>query len=226
MLFNSQVEGIKESTKERNLYNKIFCGYLFNEMIDGYEERFEIFLDKLLEKYLVTCKEFNLVSSNVINQIFDELFIEMKKKAVHVDFDHHINIDIQNHDNGEVGDICIFSPSSLIAIEVKYLETWKFEKDIFENAKRISRYNKNSLQVLLVKESTWNGAKQSRNRRGSQYTKLLNYLKTKVERPPFIVLFWEDILDIFKELTCDEVYNYLFSILQPSSKYISTNKSL
>ena len=37
----------KESYKERNLYYKIFAGYLFNEIIPGEEERKNSFIDLL-----------------------------------------------------------------------------------------------------------------------------------------------------------------------------------
>jgi hypothetical protein len=36
---------LDESYKERNLYYKIFAGYLFNELIHGYEDRKNHFLE-------------------------------------------------------------------------------------------------------------------------------------------------------------------------------------
>ena len=40
---------IRESYKERNLYYKIFAGYIFNELIPGEEERKNQFLNLLNE---------------------------------------------------------------------------------------------------------------------------------------------------------------------------------
>ena len=79
MLFNSNpLPTVDESYKERNLYYKIFAGYIFNEFVAGYAERKERFLDLI-------CTQENNTNYYKTKQIIEK----MKHEEIHVDFDHH-----------------------------------------------------------------------------------------------------------------------------------------
>jgi hypothetical protein len=210
MLYNEPTIGWNESKKERNFYNKVFCGCLFNELIEGYERRCSYFLDKLVEKYKYTCEEFSISQSEEFLMILEKLRKDLEKGEVHIDFDHHVNNELSENDRGELADILISSPLNFIAIEAKFQEDWKYDKDIIENLERILKHKeKNSIQILLITDKKWDNSKKKAPQKGSHYTKLLKHLQDDKSRPPFLILLWEDIYSILKKEGLESVCKYM-----------------
>jgi len=203
---DESTNAISESIKERNLYYKIFCGCIFNELLPGYNKRIEGFFEKLADKFKNTDEEKGLILNykkrkevgNIINKI-------KNSKKLHVDFDHHIwHIPwIKTDDRGEFADICITDPESksLIAIEVKYLSNIDYEKDV-ENDKdeksNIGRLAKiksegwDVLLILLIKESKWGNMGKNKKR-------IKDYIKEEENNIPLLVIFWKDIKEMLNK---------------------------
>jgi len=176
-----------ESEKERNFYSKVFAGYYFNELIPGYETRLHR-LTSLLKNTSTTT--FNGPVTNSL---------KFEKESTHVTFDFHGYLLNEKTDRGELADILIedISNNSTVAIEVKFLSDWKFEKDIVTASKRLkalldSKNVSSFVHVLLVTKSKLEGVKGAVNRADSQWKKLLDF-KTDY---PIVVLTWEEIADI------------------------------
>ncbi|MBF0208444.1 MAG: hypothetical protein HQK53_16315, partial [Oligoflexia bacterium] len=125
-------------------------------------------------------------------------------KDVHVSFDNHsyhiLSKDLSSeekssNDRGEFADILIQdrTNSLLLAIEVKYLSSVNFNKDIMSNKKRLEKvlksamfYNmgfRHSKLVLLVDQSKWNASK----------TKDRIQSKIEEEKVNVAIVFWQDM---------------------------------
>lgn len=189
-----------ESYKERNLYYKIFAGYLFNELIDGYEKRITDFLALLRNRE-------SIYYSDRIGADFKN--IENMQPNL-VTFDYHTaqlkNDNEENNDRGESSDILIWFDDLLISIECKYLTNPTYSKDVSQVQERLKFLkthfrNINVLQVILYKENKW-GNSDNTKRKESFYT---NFTNGKFDIP-CVVLFWEDLLS---KIDNDIVKNYL-----------------
>jgi len=171
-----------ESYKERNLYYKIFGGYLFNELIEGYENRKKAFLNMLEENINKSERFFG--EAPKANTIIKEI----QEAPLHVTFDYHpaqIFIEYKRNNRGEMSDILLHSGQHIISIECKFLSNIGFKKDIEAVHERIIKFSEHfkilPLQVLLLKEKKWNS------------TKLIKEELKKSLRVPVVVLFWEDL---------------------------------
>lgn len=192
-----------ESYKERNLYYKIFAGYLFNELLPGIEKRKEDFFNLLISA--LAHKDRFRGDQKAI----EDAISEARKQEVHVTFDYHSCQIIPEHkkDNrGEMSDILLLAGAHFISIECKFLANMHFGKDVNEVQERIkvvsNALSMNPLQVLLMKQGKWEGAKRSQKSTGSFYSALQNAnLQT-----PVIVLFWEDLVSLVSE---NKVKQYL-----------------
>lgn len=236
MLFDLEVSDFEESYKERNLYFKIFAGCLFNELIP--ENNFPtLFFEKLKSKYEMTCNEFGIFEDQTIKGMLDSLIRDFKNRKIHVSFDYHIRQcaepakikeikeifeDIQEPiaslNRGELADILISGTDAFVAIEAKSNEDWKFDKDIVENRKRITLASKikhkKPIQVLLIKGAKWANSKGQINKDSSHYVKLKDFIR-EAQSSNFILLLWEDILEIIsKQKNASAVSEYLSSILK------------
>jgi len=207
---------ISESPKERNLYYKIFCGCIFNELLPINKTKKSLTNEffNLLEK---KCNECGIVSLGKSEEKIEDYIENIKTSdETHVDFDHHLChiLGFDNSDRGEFADICITDPKSksLIAIEVKYQSDINYEKDI-ENDKdeksNIGRLKKikekgwNVLFAILIKENKWGNMISNKKR-------IEDYIKNENNNIPLIVIFWEDILGILeKQKGAKEVVDYL-----------------
>jgi hypothetical protein len=207
MIFNISDDSLKvrESYKERNLYYKIFAGYLFNEIIDGNEERKSKFFNVLSSVLdLPDQDRFKGKVSDIRN-----VLSEMNNEVLHVTFDYHSAQIIDDHkknNRGEMSDILLIAKSHFISIECKFLTDMKFEKDITEVQERINVVSKEieatPLQVLLMKKEKWDNSKIFANKSGSFYTSFQNE-KADI---PVVVLFWDELYSIIDK---DEVRLYL-----------------
>ncbi|MBK8983481.1 MAG: hypothetical protein IPM38_14480 [Ignavibacteria bacterium] len=182
MLFN-QIDNLLESEKERNLYYKFFCGYYFNELVDGFNERITNFNE--------------IINTQCIDYINSEkLNIQLSAADSHVTFDVHSYL-ICKTDRGELADIFIMDNKNkiCIAIEAKFLTDWGFVKDVVQNSIRIKSCSEKLkdyifIQCLLIKESKWNEVIKLKNHPSSNYTRLKN--QTEI---PLFVLTWETLIN-------------------------------
>ena len=217
---------ITESPKERNLYYKIFCGCIFNELVPINKTKKSLTnkFFNLLEK---KCKECGIVSLGESEEKIEDYIENIKSSdETHVDFDHHIChiLGFDNSDRGEFADICITDPKSksLIAIEVKYQSNINYDKDvknddnnkdIKNNIGRLNQIKKegwNVLFAILIKESKWGNMISNKKR-------IEDYIKNENNNIPLIVFFWEDILEILDtpgKKKKSEVYLYLNEALK------------
>lgn len=181
MLF--QTENVIESEKERNLYSKVFAGYYFNELIPGYESRLQGFAD------LICGKELKFSGS------IDKQF-RLSKESTHVTFDFHAYLVNKDNDRGELADILVadIANKSAAAIEVKFLENWNFDNDIWKPKRRIESLFKGNrllyfVHVLLVTQSKLDSVRRMATSERSHWRKLsaaeLGY--------PLVVVTWEEI---------------------------------
>lgn len=185
-----------ESYKERNLYYKLFAGYLFNELLEGADNRKSGFF-QLLDGVLNSPARFKGDKQKI-----HELISGIANEPVSVTFDYHSSQVIKSHrkeDKGEMSDVLLLSPSYLISIECKFLEDMKFGKDVEEVQDRISEvstfFGRTALQVLLMKKSKWDEAEKLKNHKGSFYTKF----QQKKVAIPVIILFWDDLVSLISE---------------------------
>ena len=211
MLYNETHDDVPESPKERNLYYKIFCGCLFNELLPNYKKRVKSFFKELTNKCNNKDEEKGLVLNNKKKGKAIELINEMKSsKKLHVDFDHHIwHIPwIKTDDRGEFADICITDSDnrSLIAIETKYKTPLKYSKDIESNVDRLEEIKKRMpewevIYILLIMRNKFEGMKKQVNRKDSFLKKLKTRINDKKGKQniPIIMMFWEDIKEILNK---------------------------
>ena len=96
MIFSTKVNDFfeEESKKERNLYYKIFAGYLFNELIPGAKNRKEKFIQFLCD---IPSTDENV---RVKGDDYLDILNEMKKEEIHVTFDFHSS-QIKREDDDE-----------------------------------------------------------------------------------------------------------------------------
>jgi hypothetical protein len=185
MLFQPQDK--MESEKERNFYSKVFAGYYFNELVPEYETRLQAFINLL-----------NDSKESTFSGTFDKR-LQLSPKTAHVTFDFHGYLIEEEGDRGELADILItdFKNRSAVAIEVKFLSDWKFEKDILGahrrfqsllHSERISSF----AQVLLLTQTKLESVRRAANRPGSNWVKLSSLTKNDLGYP-VVVLTWEDI---------------------------------
>lgn len=157
MIFSNEIDfNVSESYKERNLYYKLFAGYLFNELLEGAEGQKAGFF-QLLGGIVHHADRFRGDKQKI-----NELISGMANEPVSVTFDYHSSQVIKSHrkeDKGEMSDVLLLSPSYLISIECKFLEDMKFGKDVEEVQNRIREVStlvgRTPLQVLLIKKSKW-----------------------------------------------------------------------
>jgi hypothetical protein len=195
MLFDTEVVGF-ESYKKRNLYYKLFAGYLFNELVEGWQGRFEIFGSLLAEP---TYPETRPLAP-----------LPLQAGTTHVSFDNHlIQLTDSAKDHGEFADVLLFDWESraLVAIKAKFLSDWEFEKDVKSNGDRLEearrRLGASSVtSVLLVTDTRWKNVVTQQGKEKSQYRLLVE----NHARYPVRVLTWEQVHD---KCTAGLVRSYL-----------------
>jgi hypothetical protein len=204
MLFNTAEENFFEieSERERNLYSKIFSGYIFNEIVPGYEDRVQKFIKLIFD---------NIAKGYFSGHSFaDTCSIEQLASSISlVTYDFHLfqtgnrnnKIDPIYKDRGEVSDILIWLKEYLISIECKYTTDCEYEKDIKQVQSRIKAlaldYSRKPIQILLIKESKWNNSKK-RRQKNSFYKYFISHLGKDV---PCVLMFWEQIISLYENET-------------------------
>jgi hypothetical protein len=178
-----------ESEKERNLYYKIFAGYLCNELVPDYDSRVQAF--------------FEVLNAPVaIGQAAPALPESLDRRNTHVSFDNHLYLfQKARGDRGEFADILLHDVTSrtLIAIEAKLHSDWSHEKDIVANQSRHSQLTDllpgiNLVPVLLLSERRWIRVKKKESNEHSNYRRFV-----EDEHCRFRVILWEQIASIIKE---------------------------
>ena len=172
-----------ESEKERNLYYKIFGGYLFNELVPDYEMRVQNFFDLLK-------------SPVAIGQDAPPLPKSPDPRSTHVSFDNHLYLfDRQEKDRGEFADILVQDAANktFIAIEAKLHSNWSYEKDIRTNDKRHQRLVElvppiTVVPVLLVTKRRWDHVTKKESNEHSNYLRFVADSECR-----FRVILWEQI---------------------------------
>jgi len=209
MIFNIGAVNLRndESYKERNLYYKIFAGYLFNEIIPGIKIRKESFFKKLED--VVSIGRFYYRAEEKDKEIINIMLKEIKNADLHLTFDYHLaqldgadRQDSKNReqifveeDRGEMSDILLITKNHMISIECKFLSNFTFEKDIKMVQSRMQNYishfkkekRTEALQILLLNKSKWNNSKQ------------INKLKSYQLLFPLVILFWDEIESLIKD---------------------------
>jgi hypothetical protein len=203
MLFDTGSD-VFESEKERNLYYKVFAGYLFNEHIAGFEARLERFCHLLDE-------------SPDRGQAASDEPVVLSPATTHVSFDNHAyRFEGCGIDRGELADILVHDRSTrtIVTIEAKVHSDWSYRKDILENDARLRRIEERIPGVrlvpcLLVSRSKWEAVQKQRNHGGSQY-------RLFVESPDnrFRILLWEDVAEVCGE---DSVRRFVAAALSDRS---------
>jgi len=196
MLFNNSAATF-ESEKERNLYYKVFGGYLFNEFIYGYQDRLLSFC--------------NVVNNSKERGKFAPTFtLKLDPIKTHISFDNHIYLFSPRLNRGEFADILIQDESNktLVSIEAKLHSNWSYEKDIVENKKRLDFIagripNIKIFPILLVSRNSWKNVKRMGPHRDSNYTKF-----QCDQDCPFIVIFWDQLAEIVNN---SEVSRFILS---------------
>lgn len=208
MIFNNPNQYF-ESEKERNLYYKIFAGYICNEFIKGYEDR----MRKLIQVFNKPI---------ILNTEFKHEKIEIDINDNHISFDNHLYLfDELATDRGEFADVLIQSKSTrtIIAIEAKLHSNWSFEKDIKSNQDRLQKIEKrlspiNIYPILLVTKKRWDGALAMENNGNSNYGQLKNAASNKCR-----VILWEDVLKIIDHPKVVEYLEFQLKRTSNKSKY-------
>lgn len=217
MLFNTNDYLFLESDKERNLYFKILGGCVFNELIPD-NKLGRIFIDKLISKYKCTCNEFRTnISEDVVEKLHN---FNLDFDSLHVSFDYYAyKAEESSSDKGELADIFISgSRPGFIAIEAKFKEDYIFNKDIVLNGNRIYEISELKscfgAQVLLITNNKWLNSKRKSNQSGSNYNLLEEYITNEVNKIPFILLLWEDVLEVIsKDKRMKKVCRFLSDML-------------
>lgn len=176
-----------ESYKERNFYYKIFAGYLFNELLPGYEQRKRLFLN-LLKSIVEDNNRFFSLKNDV------NLFLEkMASEEWNVTFDYHlaqIFKEDKADDRGEMSDVLILGKSCFISIECKLLSNYNIGKDIITVQKRIKKFANHfqqaPFQILLIKRQKWENSARIKDR--SELTTSGHQFDI-----PLLVLFWDEL---------------------------------
>jgi hypothetical protein len=177
-----------ESEKERNLYTKFFAGYCLNELVPGAAERL--------------CHLTRLLANRSYGQGAPPARAATFGVATtHVSFDLHAYLLTRDlRDRGELADIVIHDrvSHSLVAIEVKYLTDWNFEKDIVSNQRRLQAVADlypalTVAHCLLLPESKWNHAVKMASHPRSNLAALSN--------SPYrvAIVFWEELMAPFSD---------------------------
>jgi len=212
MIFTTGEPGII-SPKERNLYTKIFAGYLFNEIIKlpSINERLKFFLD-IKPIYVNGTKNSESLSlKNIINIKLSDTI-----ENGHVNFDNHLlSMDFKEEKN-EYSDIGIWLPKDngknhLIAIEAKYTQNWSIDKDLNSNIKRIKKiiaqdkhyYNYHTdtaTFILLITELKLN----EQEKKSDSVLKLLE-ISIKPENINICIMTWEQIIESI--ISSDKINN-------------------
>lgn len=197
MLFDTGENFYKiESYKERNLYYKMFAGYLFNEFIPDFKSytRRKIKFFELLIGILEDPTRFR-----GDKEIISNILAASQVQDIHTTFDYHSSqiIDYHKQNNrGEMSDVLLITKQYFISVECKYLSDVSYGKDILEVQERIkvvaSFLSLIPLQIVLIKSDKWNEAKRLQNHPGSFYTAF----QKAIVFTPCVVLFWEDLLSI------------------------------
>lgn len=198
-----------ESKKERNFYSKVFAGYYFNELIPGYESRLRDFTGLLRADRGLT-----------FSGSLDEQF-RLSEESTHVTFDFHGYLVDEKNDRGELADILIadIENKSVVAVEVKFLSDWDFEKDVIKASCRFrslltSRRISSFAHVLLITRDKLDAAQRALKREGSNWRKLasveLGY--------PVVVVTWEDIAESCKGPDGTIVSEFIYSHIEKSKK--------
>jgi len=191
-----------ESEKERNLYYKFFAGFFLNELVDGYQSRTQDFRRLINRKLLESDSSFRL--ENVDGPLL-------------ASFDYHSYLLENSSDKGELADILIedLTNRSVIAIEAKFLTDWNFDKDITANESRIGilkeKFKKDVVQALLLTRRKNEAAKQASSRANSNYRKLSD--PTRKSKQPFIVLEWEELIDLVDKSKYAAVADYFTDLV-------------
>jgi len=172
-----------ESEKERNLYYKVFAGYLLNEYVDGFEARLDRF-----------CEWINHAPHR--GKAAHDIHLELAAETTHVSFDNHAYmLDNCGADRGEFADVLVHdrTTKSVVTIEAKVHSDWSYPKDIEANDARIRRIEGQMVTAtfvpcLLIRKEKWEQAERMQNHPQSNY-------RSFVERDDnrFRVLFWEDL---------------------------------
>jgi hypothetical protein len=199
MLFDIEKDLI-ESEKERNLYCKFFAGYFFNECVPCLKNRLEGFLAYVNGLLKLKCLE----------PLEDKSF---GIGSVHVSFDNHAYLAGEDcEDKGEFADVFIFDNVAkiMIAIEAKYLEDVKPDKDIDENIARLKFVEaklglKRVIPCLLITQRKHNNLKMTKDLPKSKQEEILG-MDSKS-----LVLIWDDLVKI-----CDDekVIKYMNEMLR------------
>jgi hypothetical protein len=193
MIFRNNVDDFHlfESYKERNLYYKIFAGYLFNEIIEGYDKRKTDFLSLI---YQLKNDKQRFID---INNQADEVLNHLIKDEWNLTFDYHtaqIFREDKINDRGEMSDILLLTANSIVSFECKFLSNYSIEKDIYSVQERIFKFskhfNRSAIQILLLKRDKWNYSKKILNRVYNESGKVFF---------PIIIVFWEDIAELIRE---------------------------
>lgn len=210
------------SPKERNLYTKIFSGYLFNEFIHtpSLAMRFESFLNlkpQYLNKKINVLPLLEIINNEIIND--DNINYSALSQA-HVNFDNHIIRRNNKEEPAEYSDIAIWLPKKsglnhLISIEAKYTQNWSITNDIDNNMARIRKilkkrdtnpnYNTSSATFILLL-SDLKITEQLKNKH-SILNQYLSPDKSKESSDSSIsvcILSWEQIIAMINKIAPSE----------------------
>jgi hypothetical protein len=200
-----------ESYKERNLYYKVFAGYLFNELLPAYEQRKKVFFELLLDQI---DSDQHFTRGVDLGKPISDVLKELSEDNLHVSFDFHPKQVITGYpDHGEVSDIIIWGEKYFLSIEVKYLTDWSFKKDVKEVQSRLgdiqNHFHKTGTQVILIKEKKWLNNILKLNSPGSNL-KLLKENEGNL-KTPILFITWEQLSETIKDVT---VKQYLMEQLK------------
>lgn len=182
MIFDHGID-VFESEKERNLYYKVFAGYLLNEYIDGIEARLNAF-----------CRWVNDAPHR--GKAAPNVDLRLDVGTTHVSFDNHAYmLEECATDRGEFADVLVHDRSNkiIVAIEAKVHSDWSYSKDVAANDTRIRRIEAQMAGVtfvpcLLVKKDKWAEAERMQNHPRSNYRPFVERDDNRCR-----VLFWEDL---------------------------------
>jgi hypothetical protein len=206
MIFDNSLSTF-ESEKERNLYYKIFAGYLLNEFIPGYQDRLQSL-----------CSLIN--NSEERGKAAPKSTLKLDPTNTHISFDNHIYLFSPNLDRGEFADILIHDElnNTIVTIEAKLHSNWSYDKDILSNKRRLDLIQNNLPQihlfpVLLVSRCRWENAKKMESHQNSHYVRFRD-----APDCPFIVILWEQLNNTIEN---PDVHQFLVSQLDRCSKGFS-----
>jgi len=185
MIFDNRPDTF-ESEKERNLYYKIFAGYILNELIPGYPNR----LNNL-------CKVINNPEERGKSAPTSKLILH--PAHTHVSFDNHLYLFSElKTDRGEFADILIHDKSNrtIVCIEAKLHSDWSYDKDILQNQDRHNLLKSVLPQtqfysVLLISRYRWNQVKKKESDKDSNYKRFRDGSECGS-----IVILWENLRDV------------------------------